>query len=489
MLTPAEFARAVVRHGTVGVVADPHEIANVLGIAGVQYMKKLAREVSLKTYISAPSCVPATTFETSGAEITADDIEILCLDSDTKSLGEVMNFPGVVNGDVDMLRKIEVARSAGKIVDGHAPLLSGIDLIKYVDAGITTDHECSNLDEAIEKLNLGMKVWIREGSAARNFNALYTLIDNFYKNVGFCSDDKHPDDLLKGHINKLVVKAIEKGQDLFKTLYSASATPILHYNLDIGMLRKGDSADFVLVEDLKQFSIRKTVIDGSVVFEDNKSKITVPSVEIVNNFNTESISIDDILLPATKDCSINVIVASDGELLTESMLTAPNISNGNMVSDIGRDLLKIVVVNRYEKGVRPSVAFIHGFGLKRGAIASSVAHDSHNIIAVGVTDDDIVNAINIVIKNKGGVSAVDTSNNVSDILALPVGGLMSDKPIELVASKYEHLNVLVSEFGSKLKSPYMTLSFMALLVIPSLKLSDKGLFDSKTFNFIELQNE
>ncbi|MEA3289517.1 MAG: adenine deaminase [Campylobacterota bacterium] len=481
MMIPSQFARLAVRHGTVATVSDPHEIANVLGIEGIDFMIENGNSVNFKFHFGASSCVPATPFETSGSTLDAKDIETLLKTRELNHLGEVMAFPSVINGEKEMLAKIDAAKRLNIPVDGHAPSLSGEDLKKYIDAGISTDHESSTLQEAKEKLNLGMKILIRQGSAAKNFEALIPLIEDYYEDIMFCSDDRHPNDLLKEHINIMVSQAVKKGYDLFKVLKAACINPIEHYSLDVGCLREGDKADFIVVEDLENFNILSTVINGKTVFQNGKSDIETVEVNSLNNFKAEPISKDDIAFQS--DCeTIEVIQAIDHELLTKEF-KYHNSKDGQFVSDIEDDILKIIVVNRYEKNSKPSVGFINGFGLKHGAIASSVAHDSHNIVAVGCTDEEIVKAVNTIIASKGGVCCVNSDEVVS--LALNIAGIMNSGDGFETAKRYEKLDSYSKEvLGSILSAPFMTLSFMALLVIPELKLSDKGLFDGREFHFI-----
>ena len=474
MLPPSEFSRLAVCHGTVATVSDPHEIANVLGIKGVEYMLENSKETPFKFYFGASPCVPATVFETNGATLGPSEIEKLLEMPQIKYLSEVMNFPGVIGGDPDMLAKIAVAKRLHKQIDGHAPGLSGKDLDIYIKAGITTDHEAFTYEEGREKLEKGMKILIREGSAAKNFEALAPLIAEYPDALMFCSDDRHPNDLALEHINGHVKRALEKGYDLFDILKIASVNPIEHYGLEVGLLRVGDPADFIEVEDLNDFRILRTVIEGHTVYENEKVLIDSVKVDTPNVFNTTVKKSEDFMLEPCKRGE--VIHAIDHSLITEEEVV--DLSNENV-----KDILKITVVNRYSNTV-PAVAYVHGFGLKEGAIASSVAHDSHNIIAVGCSDALIAKAVNAVIEQKGGVCAV-TENEVH-LLALPIAGLMSDKDGFEVAEAYAVLDSFVkNKLHSPLSAPFMTLSFMALLVIPELKLSDKGLFDGRTFHFID----
>ena len=479
MLVPSEFAKIAVTHGTVATVSDPHEIANVLGVKGVYFMIENGKKVPLKFNFGAPSCVPATSFESAGAIINAKDIKTLMQNKNIKYLAEMMNYPGVLYDDAQVIAKIKHAKEAGKPIDGHAPGLRGPEVSKYIAAGISTDHECFSFDEAKEKLDKGMKVLIREGSAAKNFEALINLLPEYYNNMMFCSDDKHPDDLLLGHINQLCERAVAKGMDVFKVLQVACVNPVKHYNLDVGLLQKGDAADFIIVDNLHKFNVLQTYIDGNLVAKNGKSFVQSVNFEVLNNFKTSPKHISDFaFFSDTK--KIRVIKALDGELVTNSVEAKAQSKDGNLISDIENDVLKITVVNRY-KNAKPAVAFIKNFGLKEGAIASSVGHDSHNIIAVGVSDASICKAINLIIKNKGGICAVN--NTEEKIVPLPVAGIMSNLSAQEIGKAYAEIDTMAKLMGSTLKAPYMSLSFMALLVIPSLKLSDKGLFDGDSFQF------
>jgi len=486
MLTPVQFARLAVVHGTVATVSDPHEIGNILGKAGVEYMVENGRQTPFKFCFGAPSCVPATIFETAGAIITPNDIEELFKNyPEIGYLAEVMNFPGVLNDDPDMTAKIALAKQYNKPVDGHAPGLRGDDARKYIEAGCQTDHECFTAEEALDKLKYGMKILIREGSAAKNFEALIDLLPEHYKNMMFCSDDKHPDNLVEGHINLLVKRALKKYPDLlFEILLMACVNPVLHYKLPVGLLKEGDPADFIIINNLNDFEIQQTYINGEIVADNGVSKIPNLSSKVVNNFNCEKKKIEDFAYksPSQKPSQkINVIEVLDGQLVTLKSEHYFNLFNGFIVSDVARDILKIVVVNRYQDAP-PAIAFIKNFGLKQGAIASSVAHDSHNIIAVGVDDKSICEAVNLIIEAHGGVSAVDGKGE-KNILKLPIAGIMSDKDGYEVAKEYSAIDVFAKQLGCSLASPFMSLSFMALLVIPNLKLSDLGLFDGEKFIF------
>ncbi|CCH52599.1 adenine deaminase [Fibrisoma limi BUZ 3] len=515
LLTPPQFARLAVVHGTVATVSDPHEIGNVLGVAGVEYMIREGKRVPFKFSFGAPSCVPATPFETAGATISVRDVRYLLGLKEIGYLAEMMNFPGVLNDDPEVMAKLALARAFNKPVDGHAPGLRGDDAQRYIDAGIYTDHECFTYEEGLDKAQRGMNILIREGSAARNFDALIPLLAEFPKQVMFCSDDKHPDTLVAGHINQLVVRALEHGHTLWHVLQAACLNPVLHYRLPVGLLREGDPADYIVVTNLTTFDVEQTVINGQAVAVNGRSLIESLSSEHVNQFNCSPKQAADFAVSAELNPEqpgsgqpglIRAIEALDGQLITNELHLAPNVKNGQLVPDVEHDILKLVVVNRYADAP-PAVAFIKNFGLKHGALASSVGHDSHNITAVGCDDESIAQAVNLIIDAQGGLAAVAgsaphehdqermsrraflhlTTTPETQLLSLPVAGLMTDTDGFDVAAQYETLDRFAKqELGSPLAAPFMTLSFMALLVIPTLKLSDKGLFDGKTFTFTPL---
>jgi adenine deaminase len=486
MLVPSEFARLAVVHGTVATVSDPHEIANVLGMSGVEFMIENGRETPFYFYFGAPSCVPATQFETAGAALPSAEVERLLSRSEIRYLSEMMNFPGVLNGDPEVLRKIAAAKKYHKPVDGHAPGLRGEEAQKYIDAGISTDHECFTAEEALDKLGMGMRILIREGSAARNFEALAPLLSEHWENIMFCSDDKHPDSLVKGHINELCARAVAKNIDLFKVLTAACINPINHYKLDVGRLRPGDPADFIVIKDLQSFDILQTWLQGRLVADGGKTKLkSVMNLAEPNQFDCALTKPEHFRFTAfptrASTYPYPVIEALDGQLITGKLNADIIPVNGIWNADPTQDILKIVVLNRY-KNAPIACAFIKNFGLKTGALASSVAHDSHNIVAVGVSDEALSRAINTVIKEKGGISLADDQSE--ETLALPVAGLMTTADGYRVAEIYTAMDVRVKKMGSTLQSPFMTLSFMALLVIPHLKLSDLGLFDGDRFQII-----
>ncbi|MBN2778345.1 MAG: adenine deaminase [Bacteroidales bacterium] len=486
MLIPSEFAKLAVSNGTVGVVTDPHEIANVMGIEGVKFMIENSKTTPLKTYYCAPSCVPATTFETSGAILSSSEIETLFKEYSLKVLGEMMNYPGVIFNDPEVHAKLKIAKKYNANIDGHIPGIKGKDLKKYIDAGISTDHECFNIEEAIEKINLGMKVLIREGSAARNFDALHPLISKFNNMVMLCTDDSHPDDLIKyGHINKILKLGIKNKIDIFDLLQATCINPVEHYNLEIGLLRENDFADFIVVDNLSDFNILETYINGAPVYSQGRVIFSTKKINPINNFKASKISTDQIQVE-DKNTPIKIIEVIDKELITRSFSTNLKSENGFLKTDIKGDILKIVVYNRYNLNSTPQIGFINGFGLTKGALATSIAHDSHNIIAVGSSDEEICNAINEIVENKGGLTYVHNTDYYT--LPLEFAGLMTQSNPHEVADNYNRINDVIKANGCKLTAPFMTLSFMALLVIPELKIGDKGLFDVTKFEFTSLYN-
>ncbi len=486
MLTPVEFGRMAVVHGTVATISDPHEIANVLGLEGILYMMENARQTPLKIHFGAPPCVPATTFETAGAIISTEDIETLFRDhADIKYMSEMMNWPGVLFADPDIMAKIALAKQYNRPIDGHAPGLRGEDARKYIAAGISTDHECFTLAEALDKIQAGMKIIIREGSAAKNFEALSPLIDQYADRVMFCSDDKHPNDLIVGHINQLVRRAVEQGHNVMKVLRCACVNPVKHYSLNVGLLQEGDPADFIVVDNLRDFHVKQTYIDGQLMAENGHTFLSSQTAETPNNFQATPKKSTDFAIKAAGN-TLRVMEALEGQLVTNCIEISPinTDENGCVLPDIRQDILKIAVINRYNNAP-PAIGFIKNFGLKNGAIASSVAHDSHNIIVVGTSDEAICSAVNLIIEAKGGLAAFINPNEQA-ILPLPLAGIMSIENGWQVAEQYIQLDKMAKKMGSKLYAPYMTLSFMALLVIPQLKLSDKGLFDGQKFEFTSL---
>lgn len=482
MLVPAEFARIAVTHGTVGTISDPHEIANVLGVAGVDYMIANARQVPFHFYFGAPSCVPATGFETAGAVIDANDIDALLSRPEIVYLAEMMNFPGVIYKDGEVLKKLASAKKHGKPIDGHAPGLTGEDMQHYFNAGISTDHECFGYVEALEKLKHGVKVMIREGSAAKNFETLISLLKDYPEQIMFCCDDKHPDNLMESHINDHVKRALKHGHDLYDVLRAASYNVIKHYKLPIGLLQPGDAADFIEIDTTEDFNILRTYVNGNLVAEKGQSFIAPVSAPVLNNFNCSLKTAEDFNLKSESN-NIRVIEVLDGQLITNELYAESLNVNGFAQSNTEEDILKIAVVNRYNDAPIAK-AFIKNVGLKYGAIASCVAHDCHNIVVVGTNDEDMCKAVNLIVNAKGGISLAH--GNEEMVLELPIAGIMTNQPAEEVAQAYTKLDQRAKELGSKLRAPYMSLSFMALLVIPELKLSDKGLFNGKSFEFTEV---
>lgn len=482
MLTPYEFARIAATHGTVGTISDPHEIANVLGVEGVKWMIENGKLAPFHFHFGAPSCVPATSFETSGAQIGIEELEQLLQMKEVNHLGEMMNFPGVIYDDPMVIQKLQLAQKYQKPIDGHAPMVTGEALKKYYAAQITTDHECHTLEEAEEKIKLGMKILIREGSAAKNFDALIPLIKKYPEQLMFCSDDKHPDNLVEGHINRLISRGLELGYDFFDLLRCATYNPISHYNLSVGMLQVGDSADFIVVDHWETMEVLETYIRGQKIAEGGKSVLPPIFIKPINRFKIKKIEEEQIRIP-TQNKKIKIIELFQDQIFTKTIIDEPLVENGYVVPDLERDYLKIVVVNRYQEQA-PAVGFVKNFGLKEGAIASSVAHDSHNIIAVGCDDKSLIRAIQGIIDTQGGILFTKGDEVIS--LPLPIAGLMSDQNANWVSEQYQRLNKAVEKAGSPLSAPFMTLSFMGLLVIPELKMSNMGLFDGINFQLTEL---
>ena len=507
MLTPAQFAKLAVRFGTTSVVCDPHEIANVAGTDGIDFMIENSKSVPFNFYFSIPSCVPATCFETSGAILDSETIGELLKKDEAVALGEMMNFPGVINGDGEVLAKLEKAKELGKPIDGHAPLLSGKDLDKYMAEHISTDHECSNFAEAIEKKEKGMKIMVREGSSAKNMEALFDFSDrlDYWKNHEsfgkmpnevlekrihlpifdfIVSDDKHTTDLIKGHLNESIKKAIDLEISPISAIEMVTVNPSTHYNLNTGVIVKGMQADYVVVDNLNDLNILKTYVAGKCVFDGENVLFDVEETEFKNTFDVSKKESEDFEISCDEpSADVNVIRCFNGELITEAESATLETKNGFVQPDLEEDILKIAVVERYG-GNSIANGFITGFNLKKGAIASSVAHDSHNIVVVGTNSEDMANAVNCLIDNEGGFAIVD--GDFEDSLALPIAGLMTNEDSHEVAEKLEKLHKTAADFGCKLDSPFMTMSFMALLVIPAIKISDKGLFDCINFEFIDV---
>ncbi len=483
MLTPLEYSKVALRHGVVGAVTDPHEIANVCGINGVEFMLDNSQLSPMKIYTGAPSCVPATEHETSGAVITSEDIEELFKKNKCSHLSEMMNFPGVIYKEAEVLKKLGIAKKFNKKIDGHAPLLTGDKLRRYISEGISTEHESTSINEALEKIEEGLKIFIRESTASHGFELMHELISTHTDSIMLCTDDCHPADLENNYIDQLFRRAIKKGHSIENIIKVASINAINHYGLNIGLLRINDPADFIIIDNFTDFNIMKVVIDGKEIFDGKVLKFTNNSSTLINKFVVNNVSEEDIKVEKTGSF-LNVIKAIDDSLITHKLKYRINVGKSCVETDVNDDILKIVVVNRYKK-VKPSVGFINGFKLNRGAIGSTIAHDSHNIIVIGTSDDYIIKAINLLQESKGGL--VIANKNIEHLLKLPVAGLMSNQPIETVAAEYEVLSKEVKEMGCQLKNPFITLSFMALLVIPELKIGDKGLFDVDRFEIAELQ--
>ncbi len=507
MMTPQQFAKVAVRHGTTAAVCDPHEIANVGGIDGIEFMIDNASRVPFNFYFTAPSCVPATAFETSGAVLGVDDIEYLLQKREIVGLAEMMNYPGVINGDEEVLAKLKLARKYEKPIDGHAPLVTGRDLDKYIAQGIVTDHECSNFAEAMEKKQKGMKIMVRDGSSAKNMEALFDFsekLNHLKKQDGFSiipteiierrlhspifdfivSDDKHPNDLIKGHLDKSVKKASKLGIDIIQAIEMVTLNPANHFGLDGGVIVTGAKADFVVIDNLHDFNVLETYIDGECVFDGENVLFDVEEITPLNSIKASKKTADDFEIHYDGDeCEVNVIECFNGELLTRKATAKLKCRDGKIQSDIYQDVLKIAVVERYG-GNLVANAFIKGFNLKKGAIASSAAHDSHNIIVVGYDSEMMARAVNMVIDNKGGFAVA--SEDFEDSLPLPIAGLMSNEDAYVVAEKLDNLHKMTNALGCSLDAPFMTMAFMALLVIPSLKISDLGLFDGDNFEFIDV---
>ncbi len=482
MLTPAAFAVKAVSHGTVAVVADPHEIANVLGIPGIDFMIDSGGQVPLKFFFGAPSCVPATAFESSGAKLTAHDVAELLRRDDIAFLAEMMNFPGVIGQDPEVVAKLQAAAKMGKKVDGHAPGLHGPDLKAYLQAGISTDHESLSLEECYEKLALGMKIQLRQGSSARNLDDLHPLITSHPGQCMLCTDDLKPADLARGHINLLIQKALSLGHDLFDILQCACVNPVRHYQLGVGLLQKGDPADFIMVDDLDDMEVSATWINGEMVSAKGHALFQASQARALNHFKAAPITAEDLVV-RSRGAQMKVIEVTDGQIVTGAG-RYPVPANSTIVeADPQGDVLKILVQNRY-KPAPPAIAFVHGFGLKQGAMASSIAHDSHNIIAVGCNDKDLTRAVTLLHECGGGISFVDGEEERR--VALPIAGLMGFGSCQEMAQQYSELEHRVKENGCQLQTPFMTMAFLALPVIPSLKITDLGLFDVERFELTDL---
>jgi adenine deaminase len=488
MVTPAEFARAVVPSGTTTVIIDPHEIANVMGLDGIRYMLESSQGLPLDVYIMLPSCVPATHLETSGAKLTSYDLSLLLGNERVLGLAEMMNFPGVIFEDREVLDKIRIAQ--GKRIDGHAPGLKGKDLCAYIGAGIKSDHECTTVAEAKEKLRLGMYIMVREGTAARNLEDLLPLInrDNSRK-CFFVTDDRHPQDLLEeGHINSIIKKAVKLGLDPITAIQMATINAAEYFKLsNVGAVAPGYRADMVVLKDMKNFGIEKVFKNGKLVAQNGQilpRKIKETEVTIRSSMNVNWMGLEGFDIKAEAD-KVRVIQVVPGQIVTRKLIVSPKVEKSKVVVDIDRDILKIAVVERHLASGNVGIGLVKGFGLKKGALASSVAHDSHNIVIVGAKDEDMMTAAIEVVRMRGG-QAVVKDDEVIASLALPIAGLMSNRPLEEVSDKVKKLNRTVTELGCRLKEPFMTLSFLALPTIPELKLTDKGLVDVEKFQIVPL---
>ena len=489
MVHPAEFARAVVPHGTTTVIADPHEIANVLGLEGVRYMLEATADLPLNVYLMAPSCVPASPLETSGAALGAEDLALLFQEERVLGLGEMMNFPGVIRGVPEVLDKLQVAR--GRPRDGHAPGLSGLDLNAYVGTGIHSDHECTSLNEALEKLRLGMTIMIREGSTTHNLDDLLPLVmPGNASHCFFVSDDRHPADLLaRGHIDAILAQA--QPQELLPPVtlvQMATLNTARHFRLwDLGAVAPGYRADLLVLEDLETFRVAHVFKDGRLVAQDGVLLgDTLPAQRAIppSCMRVPDLRAERFVITAT-GTRLRAIGLVPGQIITPVCVEEARVEDGIALADPERDLLQIAVVERHHGTGNIGQGFVKGFGLKRGAIASSVAHDSHNIIVIGCSAAEMAAAVEAVVKMGGG-QAVVAGEQVLAELPLPIAGLMSDRPLEEVSAQVEALNRAAAGLGCALDAPLMTMSFLALVVIPELKLSDRGLVDVKTFDLVPL---
>ena len=483
MMSPVNYANEALRHGVVAAIADPHEIANVCGLSGVEYMVKSASLSPMKIFFGAPSCVPATSFETSGSTLSSNEISILFKNNTCWHLSEVMNFPGVIAHEKDVLDKIQIARDFNKIIDGHAPGLQGDLLNEYVSFGISTDHECTSIEESKEKIELGMKILLRRSSASNDFLNLMDLISSNEDDVMLCTDDCHPDDLQNGYIDEMIKDALQRDFPLKKLLKAATFNPVFHYNLPVGILNIGSFADFIVVDCLENFTVLETYINGKCVYNGNTVISIDEKILPVNNFFSNKLTLNDLKVLNDKHSLLNVIEIIPNSLLTNKLILPIDVTQQYIFSDIENDILKIVVLNRYTKD-KPSIGFIKGFGIRKGAFGSTVAHDSHNIIVVGTDDFSILSVINALQQSLGGLAFFN--GNTINLLPLPIGGLMSNESCDIVSAQYKSLTDEVRSVGCTLKSPFMTLAFMSLLVIPKLKIGDRGLFDVDSFSFTEL---
>ena len=485
----SEFAKAVLVHGTTAVAADPHEIANVLGAAGIEYMLKSAEQQPMNIYFTLPSCVPATDMETAGAHLTAEDLQPFFDREKIVALAEMMNFPGVIFRDADVLAKIESARLQKKPVDGHAPGLKEQALYAYIAAGIQSDHECTTAQEAKEKLMAGMYIMVREGTGAKNLQALLPVINaKTSRRMMWCTDDRHPHDLIEdGHIDSIVREAIASGLDPMIAIQMATLNPAEYFGLShLGAIAPGKQADLVVFSDIKKPVIDQVYYRGVLTAENGRIQddIRFPAAATVPPSIQVELPNIDFSIPAEKN-RVRVIEIVAGQLITHERIEKAAVKNNEAVSDVSRDLLKIAVVERHKGTGSIGKAFVKGFGIQRGALASSVAHDSHNIIIVGATDEDMQAALKAVVQMGGGLAAVLDQKILAE-LALPVAGLMSLEPVRSVRDQLDRLIQSSHEMGAELKDPFMMLSFLALPVIPELKLTDRGLIDVNKFEVVSL---
>ena len=489
MVSVGEYAKAVVQRGTTSVIADPHEIANVLGLDGIRYMLYSSKYAPMNVFLMAPSCVPATAFETSGATLRAFDIHPLFSEKWVLGLGEMMNFPGVINKDPIVVDKISIAKD--RIIDGHAPGLTGKDLNAYIAAGIYSDHETTTAEEAMEKLGKGMYIMIREGTATKDLEALIPIINEFnHSRIMFCTDDRHPHDLInQGHIDYMIKRSIQRGVKPIIAYKIASYTASRYFGLKkLGGIAPGYQADLVLLDDLENVSINSVIKSGKVVVENKEYVYETPvkiPYELRGSVNIKWLSVDDFKMKAEQNKKVRIIDIIPNQIVTKEIVDYPKVKDGIIVPDTERDYLIITVIERHRASDNIGIGLIHGFGFKKGAIASSVAHDSHNIIAVGTNFEDILRAA-IRIRSRQGGFAIALNGEIIGNLPLPIAGLMTDIPVEEADKKMQELLEITKELGSPLKDPFMQLGFMALPVIPKLKITDKGLFDVEQFDFTSL---
>lgn len=482
MVTPAEFAKAVVAHGTTTVITDPHEITNVMGIDGVEYMIQASQNLPIDVHFMMPSCVPATEIDESGAELDCKDIDLYLDNKKVLGLAEMMNYVGVINGDKNVLSKIVTSQAHHKKIDGHAPELSGNDLNAYIAAGVYSDHECSTFENALEKLRKGQFIMIREGTAAHNLKALMPLLtQQYYSRCMFATDDKHPSDLLYGgHIDYIVKQALKNGADPIVALKTATHHAARYFLLNNkGAIASGYLADIVVVNNLEDFNVETVFKRGKLVFDGEVKDFSAPTVDeklaekCFDTFHLDSVTPSSFKV----DGKLGLIGLVGGELLTRNLGTADKI-------DVENDILKIACIERHKGTNHIGVGYVKGYSLKSGAVATSVAHDSHNIITVGCNDDDIAVAVNAIKDSKGGIAVVE-NGKIKALLELPIAGLMSDEPLTIVNEKLENAKLSAYELGAdKSIDPFMTLSFLSLPVIPSLRITTKGVFDAENWKML-----